>query len=78
MGGENEIEAQDIIDTIRQNNTKCTVCGSQDWTVEVLVKNLLPKVIDLKVYRTEGMRVISAVCQNCKYVMLFNDSTLNR
>lgn len=65
------MESQDIIDILTENNTKCSVCGSQDFKVEILVKHLLITLMKFK-ERPQGIHLIVAECKNCKNILIFN------
>jgi len=72
VGGE-KMDGQNIIDILEENNTKCPICYIGDWTVEILIKNFLPGIINNEVQPDQGLTLISAQCKKCTYVLLFNE-----
>lgn len=67
-----KIDGKDVIEILQNNNTKCSVCGNQDFNVEILVKNVLITLVKSDDGRPQGIHVIVAECKNCKNVLLFN------
>lgn len=66
------MNAQDIIDMLVKNKTRCLVCFHSDFKVETLVNNIIYSVIDKKVQKDSGLLVNVTECKNCGYLLFFN------
>ena len=67
--------AQNVYDILTENRTKCSVCGHDEYTVDV-DRNFIPKILGKIVQKDQGITVIVAICKKCGVLTMFDSERL--
>jgi len=71
VGGE-KTNSEVIYNIITENQTKCYVCGHNDFTISVK-SNFIPLILEKAVQQNHGIEVILMICKKCGHVIMFSD-----